>query len=75
MSKWIIDFLPNKSGSYLVTPKPVTYPLNSHIRRWEYDSINNLWSNGIISVKFLSNYAWWDEYGITENKKTIKLKF
>jgi hypothetical protein len=74
MGKWITEFSPNKSGSYLITTKPVTYPIN-YMKRWEYDCNTNLWRNGFISTKFMSNYAWWDEYGITENKIKKKIKF
>ncbi len=74
MSKWIIGFPPNKSGSYLVTQTPITYPISS-CGRWEYDYITDFWKQKDITTKFKDSYAWWDEYKLTEEKKKLKLNF
>lgn len=74
MARWIKGFPPRCSGNYLVTIIPFkAYP----IKRLEYDSNIGIWKtrNGSeIGYDIIISYYWWDEYGHTEEKKTLKIK-
>jgi hypothetical protein len=81
MSKWISEFLPSKSGSYLVRKSAHTTS-KFYYTRYEFD-INNLgwWKHGFLQFDETAidnsyiTFEWWDEYGITENKTVKKLNF
>lgn len=68
MSHWIYNFPPPISGSYLVrTPngtKRRQYVLEE--QRWYNDTKDYV-------LDFSKGYSWWDEYGLTDNKKPIRL--
>jgi hypothetical protein len=87
MSKWISGFPPSKNGSYLVCrcisrKNPQTIP-DYCKHRSEYDCSLGEWiipQVGVYKDSFLfltgvATFYWWDEYGIAENKKSLKLNF
>lgn len=80
MSKWISEFLPNKNGSYLVIFTVILDATNRVIQpRKRYKFNTDLgWINEYgnpIDMTNISEISWWDEFGIAENKKVIKLSF
>lgn len=79
MSKWISDFNPPRDGWYLIRRiyKNV-HGDGVYYNRVNYDSTVNryYYRNGQrLFLDGKTNWSWWDEYGITENKRIKKLKF
>lgn len=82
MSKWISEFMPIRSGNYLIKTVVVLNfrELDPTYIRYNYNSNNGSWTNRDgwrVSVLNGANFKmfWWDEFGITENKIVKKLKF
>ena len=79
MSKWISEFSPNVNGSFIAI---VTYHRvgtnNGTIvprRRYEYNTIRGWEGINDSATDKVVKIEWWDEFGIAENKKVIKLSF
>ncbi len=67
--QWKDNFPPPMSGNYLVR-------INNKvpfIRRYDYHLDTNYWYYHGFRIYSMGDYSWWDEYGIVDQKKTIKL--